>query len=137
MYAHGARSTRRANDFVYRSLCLLERATHDDTGSTDWVASLNPEQLARLQADNRPYSRTACTGLRLYFWGVLNRAQALLPSRLLLRKMPGLRLSPLRKPAMRRVAEALRRWAAGGQLNVTLVNAGDYKFKQIASENCW
>ncbi len=51
--------------------------------------------------------------------------------------MPGLRLSPLRKPAMRVVAEALRDDLLAANLNVTLVNAGDYKFKQIASENCW
>ncbi len=48
--------------------------------------------------------------------------------------MPGLRLSPLRKPAMRVVAEALRDDLLAANLNVTLVNAGDYKFKQIASE---
>lgn len=37
----------------------------------------------------------------------------------------------------RRVAEALRDDLLAANLNVTLVNAGDYKFKQIASENCW
>lgn len=34
----------------------------------------------------------------------------------------------------RRVAEALRDDLLAANLNVTLVNAGDYKFKQIASE---
>ncbi|WP_366540538.1 flavodoxin domain-containing protein, partial [Salmonella enterica] len=33
-----------------------------------------------------------------------------------------------------RVAEALRDDLLAANLNVTLVNAGDYKFKQIASE---
>ncbi|MBN4673895.1 hypothetical protein H3284_23335, partial [Escherichia coli] len=34
----------------------------------------------------------------------------------------------------RRVAEALRDDLLAAKLNVKLVNAGDYKFKQIASE---
>lgn len=34
----------------------------------------------------------------------------------------------------RRVAEALRDDLLAAQLNVNLVNAGDYKFKQIAQE---
>ncbi|XPE39963.1 flavodoxin domain-containing protein [Shigella flexneri] len=34
----------------------------------------------------------------------------------------------------RRVAEALRDDSIAAKLNVTLINAGDYKFKQIANE---
>jgi sulfite reductase (NADPH) flavoprotein alpha-component len=37
----------------------------------------------------------------------------------------------------RRVAEALRDDLLAAKLNVKLVNAGDYKFKQIALKNCW
>lgn len=61
-----------------------------------------------------------------------------MPSRLLLREDAGVTLiSASQTGNARRVAEALRDDLLAANLNVTLVNAGDYKFKQIASENCW
>lgn len=49
--------------------------------------------------------------------------------------MPGVTLiSASQTGNARRVAEALRDDLLAANLNVTLVNAGDYKFKQIASE---
>src|SRR5690606_14636211 len=50
-------------------------------------------------------------------------------------EMPGITLiSASQTGNARRVAEALRDDLIAAQLNVKLVNAGDYKFKQIASE---
>jgi sulfite reductase (NADPH) flavoprotein alpha-component len=50
-------------------------------------------------------------------------------------EMPGITLiSASQTGNARRVAEALRDDLLAAQLNVKLVNAGDYKFKQIASE---
>lgn len=58
-----------------------------------------------------------------------------MPSRLLLREDAGVTLiSASQTGNARRVAEALRDDLLAANLNVTLVNAGDYKFKQIASE---
>lgn len=50
-------------------------------------------------------------------------------------EMPGITLiSASQTGNARRVAEALRDDLLAAKLNVTLVNAGDYKFKQIANE---
>lgn len=49
--------------------------------------------------------------------------------------MPGITLiSASQTGNARRVAEALRDDLIAAKLNVTLINAGDYKFKQIANE---
>lgn len=50
-------------------------------------------------------------------------------------EMPGITIiSASQTGNARRVAEALRDDLLAAKLNVKLVNAGDYKFKQIASE---
>ena len=98
---------------------------------------LNPEQLARLQAATNDLSPTQLAWVSGYFWGMLNQqpgaaaapvAQAAAPA-------PAITLiSASQTGNARRVAEQLRDDLLAAQLNVTLVNAGDYKFKQIAQE---
>ncbi len=99
---------------------------------------LIPEQLARLQVRRPGCSPNSLLGLRLFLRGVLNpRSGAVAVTPAPEGRCRGLRLSPLRKPARaRRVAEALRDDLLAANLNVTLtlVNAGDYISKQIASE---
>lgn len=96
---------------------------------------LTPEQLARLQAAIGEYSPTQLAWLSGYFWGMVNQ-------------QPGAVAAPVAAPVAasitlisasqtgnaRRVAELLRDDLLEAKLNVTLVNAGDYKFKQIAQE---
>ena len=97
---------------------------------------LNPEQLARLQAATTDLTPTQLAWVSGYFWGVLNQqpgtnAAAPAPAA----EMPGITLiSASQTGNARRVAEALRDDLIAAQLNVTLINAGDYKFKQIANE---
>ena len=97
---------------------------------------LNTEQLARLQAATTDLTPTQLAWVSGYFWGVLNQqpgaaavampAAAAAPTITL--------LSASQTGNARRVAEALRDDLLAAKLNVNLVNAGDYKFKQIASE---
>ncbi|TDV06512.1 sulfite reductase (NADPH) alpha subunit [Raoultella planticola] len=97
---------------------------------------LNPEQLARLQAATIDFTPTQLAWVSGYFWGVLNQhsgAATAVPAQAA--EMPGITLiSASQTGNARRVAEALRDDLIAAQLNVKLVNAGDYKFKQIASE---
>ncbi|EJF22306.1 MULTISPECIES: NADPH-dependent assimilatory sulfite reductase flavoprotein subunit [Citrobacter] len=97
---------------------------------------LNPEQLARLQAATTDFTPAQLAWVSGYFWGVLNQqpgsnTAALAP----VAEMPGITLiSASQTGNARRVAEALRDDLIAAKLNVTLINAGDYKFKQIANE---
>lgn len=97
---------------------------------------LNPEQLARLQAATTDFTPAQLAWVSGYFWGVLNQqpgATAAAPAPVA--EMPGITLiSASQTGNARRVAEALRDDLIAAQLNVTLINAGDYKFKQIANE---
>ncbi|EDU3718872.1 NADPH-dependent assimilatory sulfite reductase flavoprotein subunit [Salmonella enterica subsp. diarizonae] len=97
---------------------------------------LNPEQLARLQAATTDLTPEQLAWVSGYFWGVLNpRSGAVAVTPAPAGKMPGITLiSASQTGNARRVAEALRDDLLAANLNVTLVNAGDYKFKQIASE---
>ncbi|MCX9001625.1 NADPH-dependent assimilatory sulfite reductase flavoprotein subunit [Citrobacter portucalensis] len=97
---------------------------------------LNPEQLARLQAATTDFTPAQLAWVSGYFWGVLNQQPgsnvvATAP----VAEMPGITLiSASQTGNARRVAEALRDDLIAVKLNVTLINAGDYKFKQIANE---
>ncbi len=97
---------------------------------------LNPEQLARLQAATIDLSPAQLAWVSGYFWGVLNQqpgANAVIPAPAA--EMPGITLiSASQTGNARRVAEALRDDLIAAKLNVTLINAGDYKFKNIANE---
>lgn len=97
---------------------------------------LNPEQLARLQAATTDFTPAQLAWISGYFWGVLNQqpgSNAVAPAPVA--EMPGITLiSASQTGNARRVAEALRDDLIAAKLNVTLINAGDYKFKQIANE---
>ena len=97
---------------------------------------LNPEQLARLQAATTDFTPAQLAWVSGYFWGVLNQqpgSNAATPAPAA--EMPGITLiSASQTGNARRVAEALRDDLIAAKLNVTLINAGDYKFKQIANE---
>ena len=97
---------------------------------------LNPEQLARLQAATTDFTPTQLAWVSGYFWGVLTQQSgtavaAPAPAA----EVPTITLiSASQTGNARRVAEALRDDLLAAKLNVKLVNAGDYKFKQIAAE---
>lgn len=97
---------------------------------------LNPEQLARLQAATTDFTPTQLAWVSGYFWGVLNQqsgAAVAVPAQAA--EVPSITLiSASQTGNARRVAEALRDDLLATKLNVKLVNAGDYKFKQIAAE---
>ena len=97
---------------------------------------LNPEQLARLQAATNDLSPSQLAWVSGYFWGVLNQQPgANVASPAPVADVPGITLiSASQTGNARRVAEALRDDLLAAKLNVTLINAGDYKFKQIANE---
>ena len=97
---------------------------------------LNPEQLVRLQAATTDLTPTQLAWVSGYFWGVLNQQPAALAATPApAAEMPGITIiSASQTGNARRVAEALRDDLLTAKLNVKLVNAGDYKFKQIASE---
>lgn len=98
---------------------------------------LNPEQLARLQAATTDLTPTQLAWVSGYFWGVLNQQ----PGAAVATATPAATgaptitlLSASQTGNARRVAEALRDDLLAAKLNVKLVSAGDYKFKQIANE---
>lgn len=97
---------------------------------------LNPEQLARLQAATTDFTPTQLAWVSGYFWGVLNQqsgAAVAVPAQAA--EVPSITLiSASQTGNARRVAEVLRDDLLAAKLNVKLVNAGDYKFKQIAAE---
>ncbi|MBA2137761.1 NADPH-dependent assimilatory sulfite reductase flavoprotein subunit [Salmonella bongori serovar 66:z39:-] len=97
---------------------------------------LNVEQLARLQAATTDLTPEQLAWVSGYFWGVLNpRPDTITTLPAPVAEIPGVTLiSASQTGNARRVAEALRDDLLAVNLNVTLVNAGDYKYKQIASE---
>lgn len=97
---------------------------------------LSPEQMARLQAATTDFTPTQLAWVSGYFWGVLNQQPgAAVNAPVQAAEVPSITLiSASQTGNARRVAEALRDDLQAAQLNVKLVNAGDYKFKQIAAE---
>ena len=97
---------------------------------------LNPEQLSRLQAATGDFSPTQLAWLSGYFWGMVNQTPgAVAASASAPADVPTITLlSASQTGNARRVAEQLRDDLLAAKLNVNLVNAGDYKFKQIAQE---
>ncbi|NKI75096.1 NADPH-dependent assimilatory sulfite reductase flavoprotein subunit [Dickeya sp. CFBP 2040] len=97
---------------------------------------LSAEQLSRLQAATGDLSPTQLAWLSGYFWGVIQQQpgalaapapQAAPPAAITL-------ISASQTGNARRVAEQVRDDLLAANLPVTLVNAGDYKFKQVAQE---
>ncbi|WP_342754110.1 NADPH-dependent assimilatory sulfite reductase flavoprotein subunit [Pantoea sp. MBD-2R] len=97
---------------------------------------LQPEQLARLQAATGDFSTTQLAWLSGYFWGLVNQAPgtAAVSAPAPVDTPTITLLSASQTGNARRVAEQLRDDLLAAKLNVNLVNAGDYKFKQIAQE---
>ena len=97
---------------------------------------LNPDQLARLQAATGDYSPTQLAWLSGYFWGMVNQAPgAAVASAPAAVEVPTVTiLSASQTGNARRLSEQLRDDLLAVKLNVNLVNAGDYKFKQIGQE---
>ena len=97
---------------------------------------LTPEQLARLQAAIGEYSPTQLAWLSGYFWGMVNQhpgTLAVAPVAAAPAASVTL-ISASQTGNARRLAEQLRDDLLAAKMSVTLVNAGDYKFKQIAQE---
>ncbi|MCV9878541.1 NADPH-dependent assimilatory sulfite reductase flavoprotein subunit [Brenneria izbisi] len=102
---------------------------------------LSAEQLARLQAATGDFSPAQLAWLSGYFWG---RLQAPVEqsevanagaSAVSAAPLPAITLiSASQTGNARRVAEQLRDDLLAAKLTVNLVNAGDYKFKQIGQE---
>ncbi|WP_226101884.1 NADPH-dependent assimilatory sulfite reductase flavoprotein subunit [Dickeya oryzae] len=102
---------------------------------------LSAEQLSRLQAATSDLSPAQLAWLSGYFWGVIQQQPGALAA-----PTSALASSNAAPPAAitlisasqtgnaRRVAEQVRDELLAANLPVTLVNAGDYKFKQIAQE---
>ncbi|WP_145483333.1 NADPH-dependent assimilatory sulfite reductase flavoprotein subunit [Yersinia rohdei] len=97
---------------------------------------LSPEQLARLQAAVGEFSPTQMAWLSGYFWGMVNQQPgvALAPAVAAPATLTITLISASQTGNARRLAEQLRDDLLAAKLNVNLVNAGDYKFKQIAQE---
>ncbi|MGP2426896.1 NADPH-dependent assimilatory sulfite reductase flavoprotein subunit [Yersinia sp. 2538 StPb PI] len=97
---------------------------------------LSPEQLARLQAAVGEFSPTQMAWLSGYFWGMVNQQPgvAATPAAVAPPALTITLISASQTGNARRLAEQLRDDLLAAKLNVNLVNAGDYKFKQIAQE---
>lgn len=94
---------------------------------------LTPEQLARLQATVGEYSPTQLAWLSGYFWGMVNQqpgAIAIAPAAAASITI----ISASQTGNARRLAEQLRDDLLAAKLSATLINAGNYKHKQIAQE---
>lgn len=96
---------------------------------------LSPEQLARLQAAIGEFSPTQMAWLSGYFWGMVNQQPGAVVAPVVAAPAAAITLiSASQTGNARRLAEQLRDDLLAAKLNVNLVNAGDYKFKQIAQE---
>ncbi|WP_058974070.1 NADPH-dependent assimilatory sulfite reductase flavoprotein subunit [Type-D symbiont of Plautia stali] len=97
---------------------------------------LNPEQLARLQAATTDFNTTQMAWLSGYFWGMVNQTPgaAVAPAPVQAETPTITLISASQTGNARRLAEQLRDDLLAAKLNVNLVNAGDYKFKQIGQE---
>lgn len=97
---------------------------------------LSPEQLARLQAAVGEFSPTQMAWLSGYFWGMVNQqpGAVVAPAVAAPAAITITLISASQTGNARRIAEQLRDDLLAAKLNVNLVNAVDYKFKQIAQE---
>jgi sulfite reductase (NADPH) flavoprotein alpha-component len=96
---------------------------------------LSPEQLARLQSAIGEYSPTQLAWLSGYFWGMVNQQPGAVAAPAPVQASASVTLiSASQTGNARRVAEQLRDDLTAAKINVNLVNAGDYKFKQIGQE---
>ncbi len=97
------------------------------------VLPLSAEQLDRLQAATGDFSPLQLAWISGYFWGRVAEGQPAQPQGAAA-AAPITLLSASQTGNARRLAEQLRDDLIAAQLDVVLINAGDYKFKQIAQE---
>ncbi|MBA0218339.1 NADPH-dependent assimilatory sulfite reductase flavoprotein subunit [Pectobacterium brasiliense] len=105
---------------------------------------LSVEQLTRLQAATGDFSSPQLAWLSGYFWGLVQQlgnvqpgaiaATATTASAVTVPVQTITLISASQTGNARRVAEQLRDDLLAAKLSVNLVNAGDYKFKQIGQE---
>ncbi|GKV86683.1 NADPH-dependent assimilatory sulfite reductase flavoprotein subunit [Pectobacterium atrosepticum] len=105
---------------------------------------LSAEQLTRLQAATGDFSSTQLAWLSGYFWGLIQQPGNVQPgatidaaataSTVTVPVQTITLISASQTGNARRVAEQLRDDLLAAKLSVNLVNAGDYKFKQIGQE---
>ncbi|CDG46817.1 NADPH-dependent assimilatory sulfite reductase flavoprotein subunit [Serratia symbiotica] len=93
---------------------------------------LTPEQLARLQAAIGEYSPTQLAWLSGYLWGMINQQLGAVTTSPTAASITI--ISASQTGNARRLAEQLRDDLLAAKLSANLINAGDYKFKQIAQE---
>ncbi len=93
---------------------------------------LTPEQLARLQATIGEYSPMQLAWLSGYIWGKINQQSEAIASHSNTENITI--ISASQTGNARSVAEQLRDDLLASELNATLINAADYKFKNIAQE---
>ncbi|MDC9593462.1 NADPH-dependent assimilatory sulfite reductase flavoprotein subunit [Xenorhabdus sp. IM139775] len=96
---------------------------------------VSPEQLSRLQSAISDYSPHQLAWLSGYFWGMVNHpSQTETETSAVSVQETVTLLSASQTGNARRLAEQLRDSLLAEDLNVNLINAGDYKFKQISQE---
>ncbi|MBL0867748.1 NADPH-dependent assimilatory sulfite reductase flavoprotein subunit [Pectobacterium carotovorum] len=105
---------------------------------------LSVEQLTRLQAATGDFSSTQLAWLSGYFWGLVQQPENVQPGAIAATATTASAVTvPVQTITLisasqtgnaRRVAEQLRDDLLAAKLSVNLVNAGDYKFKQIGQE---
>ncbi|OCQ54651.1 Sulfite reductase [NADPH] flavoprotein alpha-component [Photorhabdus australis subsp. thailandensis] len=96
---------------------------------------VSPERLARLQSAIGDFSPNQLAWLSGYLWGMVNQqpqSQAVISASPVQEAIT--LISASQTGNARRLAEQLRDALLAEKLKVNLVNAGDYKFKQIAQE---
>ncbi|KMJ43688.1 sulfite reductase subunit alpha [Xenorhabdus khoisanae] len=96
---------------------------------------VSPEQLSRLQSATSDFSSHQLAWLSGYFWGMVNhQPQTEVETPAVSMQETVTLLSASQTGNARRLAEQLRDSLLAANLNVNLINAGDYKFKQISQE---
>ncbi|MBS0055586.1 NADPH-dependent assimilatory sulfite reductase flavoprotein subunit [Yersinia sp. Marseille-Q3913] len=97
---------------------------------------LSPDQLTRIQAAVGELSPTQMAWLSGYFWGRVDQQPGVVaaPAAIAPPAVTVTLISASQTGNARRLAEQLRDDLLAAKLSVNLVNAGDYKFKQIAQE---
>ncbi|PHM73331.1 NADPH-dependent assimilatory sulfite reductase flavoprotein subunit [Xenorhabdus kozodoii] len=96
---------------------------------------VSPEQLSRLQSAISDFSPHQLAWLSGYFWGMVNhQPQAETETFAIFAQETVTLLSASQTGNARRLAEQLKDSLLAENINVNLINAGDYKFKQISQE---
>ncbi|BET98035.1 NADPH-dependent assimilatory sulfite reductase flavoprotein subunit [Xenorhabdus taiwanensis] len=96
---------------------------------------VSPEQLSRLQSAISDFSPHQLAWLSGYFWGMVDHQPQTGAKTSVVSVLETVTLlSASQTGNARRLAEQLRDSLLAENINVNLINAGDYKFKQISQE---